>query len=812
MRADSGSSATYIHPEQIPLPLEDEEPSEETSTRPLSRKKSKLDMAFHYVSFGLRVHPVKNYGDRKKPELTSWPTLATTDVETIHRWFGFDYQNSNIGIVPEQLSDGHWLFVFDIDEHDEAESGSETVAELEESYGKLPDTWTVLTPSGGRHLYFRSPIELKNGRPFPGIDIKTSGGFVVAPPSIHNNGGTYEWEHGHAPGEIPLADAPAWLIELLTPKPAEPRKKPQRESSTVWSQFRDSPADRYVKETTWPELLTLEGFKLSHTDRNGEEHWTRPGKNSGTSVTLYYEGNDALHVFSSSIPWLKPEQSYSRFQYFAHRHHNGNTSEAAKAIMSDTRFYPEPFTYEPEQVDDIEPSIELTEPVNILEPSEELTATDTEAAPEQKVNPFGPTLPESFWESRATLRHIRTAARSRRVSPTALLGHVLARVAAYTPPAYCVPGFIGGTVPLSLYVAQVSASGGGKSSPARLINELLTEPIAGVAFQVLGSGEGFTETFLEEATGKDETGKPRKGKVQTRYGAIFELDEGEALKDIASRKGSTILPTLRTAWTGGALGQANASKETHRYLRSGNYSTGLTFSFQLKYVRQLFEDIAGGLPQRFLFLEGGDVDRPTIKPPFPGALDWHAFPVIAISGIVQHCPLEYPAEAEAETDRIALAELDGTSGTETLDAHRNLHRLKLAGVLAVLENRRTVTVEDWELAEVLLTYSDAVRSRLIKQLKTDDKLKENDAHIRAARRAVVVDDYTEKRALDSAVKSVARKAQKAERPLTKRELHHSISGTVRQKVGIEQVIETAIELGYLRENDEGTFTKGNRQP
>ena len=252
--------------------------AESTSKENSSRKKSKLDMAFHYVSFGLRVHPVRTDGNRKRPELTSWPTLATTDVVTVHRWFGFDYQNSNIAIVPEQLSDGHWLFIFDIDEKDNQPSGSETVAELEESYGKLPDTWTVLTPSGGRHLYFRSPIELKNGRPLPGIDIKSSGGFVVAPPSIHENDETYEWEHGHAPGEIPLADAPGWLIGLLTPKPVEPRKRSQSESSTVWSQFRDSPADRYVKETTWPELLIPDGFKLSHTDIDGEEHWARPGK------------------------------------------------------------------------------------------------------------------------------------------------------------------------------------------------------------------------------------------------------------------------------------------------------------------------------------------------------------------------------------------------------------------------------------------------------------------------------------------------------------------------------------------------------
>lgn len=50
----------------------------------------------------------------------------------------------------------------------------------------------------------------------PGLDIKTEGGQVVAPPSIHpTTGRAYEWEVAHHPDDVPLAEVPPWLLQLL---------------------------------------------------------------------------------------------------------------------------------------------------------------------------------------------------------------------------------------------------------------------------------------------------------------------------------------------------------------------------------------------------------------------------------------------------------------------------------------------------------------------------------------------------------------------------------------------------------------------
>lgn len=57
----------------------------------------------------------------------------------------------------------------------------------------------------GFHLYYRWPGGILNGlrtsltNLLPGIDVRGEGGYVVAPPSIHESGAAYQWERaGHA--------------------------------------------------------------------------------------------------------------------------------------------------------------------------------------------------------------------------------------------------------------------------------------------------------------------------------------------------------------------------------------------------------------------------------------------------------------------------------------------------------------------------------------------------------------------------------------------------------------------------------------
>jgi hypothetical protein len=69
-----------------------------------------------------------------------------------------------------------------------------------------------------------------------------------------------------------------------------------------------------------------------------------------------------------------------------------------------------------------------------------------------------------FWAALPVLQHIHDFALSRRASPWATLGIVLARVIAATPYRVVLPPLIGDVASLNIFLALVAASGGGKGS------------------------------------------------------------------------------------------------------------------------------------------------------------------------------------------------------------------------------------------------------------------------------------------------------------------------------------------------------------
>jgi len=82
----------------------------------------------------------------------------------------------------------------------------------------LPKTPTVETKRG-YHCYFKLPPNLKvsnfQKRPdLPNIDLRAEGGYVVAPPSLFQDGmGQYTWLKGQSLNDLPLANLPKWVLE-----------------------------------------------------------------------------------------------------------------------------------------------------------------------------------------------------------------------------------------------------------------------------------------------------------------------------------------------------------------------------------------------------------------------------------------------------------------------------------------------------------------------------------------------------------------------------------------------------------------------
>lgn len=106
---------------------------------------------------------------------------ATDDPEIIADWQR-KHPKANIGIACGEKSD---LIVIDIDVKGTV-NGYRTLELLQNDGLILPPTCEVETPSGGKHYYYRYNEKIsKNsaGLLGPGIDIRSNGGYVAAPPS-----------------------------------------------------------------------------------------------------------------------------------------------------------------------------------------------------------------------------------------------------------------------------------------------------------------------------------------------------------------------------------------------------------------------------------------------------------------------------------------------------------------------------------------------------------------------------------------------------------------------------------------------------
>lgn len=150
---------------------------------------------------------------------------ASTDPLTIRRMFAAAPWSTGYGIACGRPP--HHLIGIDLDTKNGAD-GLTALRFLAEQHGfPIPPTVTVLTPSGGRHLWFTGPptppVPNSAGRLAPGIDIRGTAGYLVGPGSVTAHG-----RYTHAPNTPRRpAPLPGALIDLLiSPPPAAHRDSP----------------------------------------------------------------------------------------------------------------------------------------------------------------------------------------------------------------------------------------------------------------------------------------------------------------------------------------------------------------------------------------------------------------------------------------------------------------------------------------------------------------------------------------------------------------------------------------------------------
>jgi Bifunctional DNA primase/polymerase, N-terminal len=176
------------------------------------------DEAIRYAKAGIPIFPL---APRSKlpliPKSRGGNGLydATTDVDQVLEWW-INNPDANIG-----ARTGIKFDVVDMD-------GPDAVAAIHaEQSGRERLAGPVVQTARGWHVLVE-PTGLGNrAGVLPGVDYRGSGGYVVAPPSVHESGHVYRWVRS-----APLGPAPSWLVELLAPerpavRPAEPLKGPK---------------------------------------------------------------------------------------------------------------------------------------------------------------------------------------------------------------------------------------------------------------------------------------------------------------------------------------------------------------------------------------------------------------------------------------------------------------------------------------------------------------------------------------------------------------------------------------------------------
>ena len=217
-----------------------------------------LTAALRYADRGWWVFPVpfgtkKSHKSAGRSNGRAWG--ATRDPMEIERDFK-EWPEAGIGIPTGEVNR---IFVLEADTVEgHGVDGLASLKALEARHGLLPETLMAESPSGSIHRYFGWPtgpdVHIRNSdsKLATGVDIRGSGGMVVAPPT-RTAKGQYRWLN-----DLAVAEPPRWLIELID-RGGHPRHAPNARRSAKYKPIEDDVLREVMEgvpnddRTTWED-------------------------------------------------------------------------------------------------------------------------------------------------------------------------------------------------------------------------------------------------------------------------------------------------------------------------------------------------------------------------------------------------------------------------------------------------------------------------------------------------------------------------------------------------------------------------------
>lgn len=344
--------------------------------------------------------------------------------------------------------------------------------------------------------------------------------------------------------------------------------------------------------------------------------------------------------------------------------------------------------------------------------------------------PARPAHDNSLWESSEQLATIAGWAAFWLVSPWAVLGGVLTRLAAEDAWTHHIPGVGGGpegSGTAALYAVTMGPSSKGKSQARACSIEMLHVSEGHLPAENrsrnLSTPEGMVDFFLDQEevdTGEtDNKGKPKKKKtwVQRRFQALAWIDELGGVLKVGGRNANWLLEALSSGYTGHWSERAVRSDptpapapQTHFSMFAAGQDAGMARLLSGSAVNQ-------GWTNRIVLLDAvfPEAAHPDLRSPFPPEQLRVRMPDCGECPVCSggDRPYIYP-ETQAIRDEILLQRWENLRSEyppskDSSGGHELLAKRRLAKSLAVLHGRNEVSDGDWGRAGNILEHSDALR-------------------------------------------------------------------------------------------------------